>query len=226
MLNPSIRPSLTADPWRYDPVGPREFAPGAGPFRVRGHAFRTALDYIDQRLAGGRAAFLRALGRPDVAPYYDQIFVAAGDYDVAPLVLLYCTAARLKGVSTGRFIEARSRWSASSVVQGLWKPVLKTRSPEAMAERVHYAFNRFFEPSRARSLHVSTGLLEVELSIIPSHMNGIYTSSTVGFVEAALELAGARDARLEFASPEQGGALEGVPLDRFRFAATWKPPQD
>jgi len=217
-------PRMPRDPWRYDPAGPQPAAAGEGPFRVRGHAFQTALDYVDQRLAGGRAGFLAALGPEDAAPYFDQIFVASGDYDIAPLVLLYCTAARMKGVATGRFIEARSRWSAASVVQGLWKPVLKTVSPEAMAERVHYAFNRFFEPCRANPLGVTPGRLEVELTSIPGHMNGLYASSTIGFVEACLALAGAVDAKLQFDPPQSSGELKGVPTERLRFVATWKAP--
>jgi hypothetical protein len=179
------------------------------------------MDYIDHRLPGGRVAFLDALGPHAAAAYYDQIFVASGDYDISPLVLLYRVVAKMKGVPTGKFIEARSRWSAASVIQGLWKPVLKTVSPEAMADRVHFAFNRFFEPSRATPILVAPGRLEVEFTTIPAHMNGFYTTSTVGFVEAALELAGAKDARLEFARPQPSGELAGVPIERHRFVGTW-----
>lgn len=192
---------------------------------MRGHAFRTALDYIDNRLEGGRAAFFAALDPAERTAYYDQIFVASGDYDVSRLVLLYRTVAAMKGVATGKFIEARSRWSAASVIQGLWKPVLKTVSPEAMAERVHFAFNRFFEPSRARPLLVAPGRLQVELSIIPAHMNGFYTTSTIGFVEEALKLAGAQDAKLAFDRGQPAGDLAGVPLEVFRFVATWTHAQ-
>src|SRR5262245_5160266 len=108
-------PAMTAsaslpDSWSYEPLPVSRFALGEGPFRVRGLAYVTALEYVDRRLAGGRRALYDALGPKDPhAPYLDQIFVVGGLYDVSPLVRLYVGAAKVAKMDVGAFIERRSR---------------------------------------------------------------------------------------------------------------------
>jgi hypothetical protein len=213
---------VTSETWRYEPLDPTRFPVGESPFRVRGLAFVTALSYVDTRLTGGRPRFLGALGPDDpFAKYYDQIFVVSGEYDASALLQIYRTAAQLKGVAVGRFIEERSRWSAASDTQGMWKPLLKTSSPEAMAERLHLAFNRYFTPTRARTVSVVPGRFEGELSKLPANMSGLYVSATVGFVSAALELAGAHEPSVEWKRPTGDGELGGIRTESARFVATW-----
>ena len=209
--------------WRYRPLDVATFPLGTGPFRVRGQAFDTALLYVDRKLVGGRAAFLVALGEEDpFAPYYAQTFVVGADYDLSPLVRLYQVVSGLEGVPVGDFIEARSRWSAGADARGMWKRTLATSSPEALAERLHIGFNRyFFEPSRARTLGVSPGRFECELSKLPAPMDGLHVRSTMGWVTAALEGGGAEGVGILFDRPAPDGELSGVPLERVRFVATW-----
>ena len=214
-------PSMFAD-WRYEPLDPRRFPVGDGPFRVRGVAFVTALGYIDRRLPGGRPAFLHGLGPSDpFARYYEQPFDPTRDYDASPLVRLLVVAARLAHAPIGRFIEARSRWSAAGEARGPLKPAV-TQSPEKMAERLHLDFNRYFQPTRARTVGIAEGRFEGELACVPRSMNGLYVGATVGFVGGALRLAGARDPSFEWQPPESDGSLAGVTTERVRFVATWR----
>lgn len=53
-------------------------------------------------------------------------------------------------------------------------------------------------------------------------MNGLYVRWAVGFVGAALEIAGARDVRVEWERAAADGEVLGVVTERVRFAATWK----
>jgi hypothetical protein len=213
---------MSASGARYEPLGVDQFPLGEGPFRARGLAFVSALKYVDTRLRGGRAAFLEALGPGDpFAPYYDQIFLVTGDYDVSPLVRLYTVVAAVEHTPVGRFIEARSRWSAESTTKGLWRPILKVSSPEAMAESTNQAFNRFFQPCHAEKVASHKGHFEGELHKLPACMSGLYTSSTVGFFGEAIEIAGGKGCKVEMARPEADGALAGVSLLRVRFTATW-----
>lgn len=207
---------------RYEPLGVDQFLVGEGPFRARGLAYVSALKYVDTRLRGGRAAFLEALGKGDpFAPYYDQIFLVTGDYDVSPLVRLYVVAAAMQGAPVGRFIEERSRWSAESTTKGLWKPILKASSPEAMAESSSHAFNRFFHPCKAEKITSQPGHFEGELSKVPACMSGLFTSSTIGFFAEAVEIAGGRSCLVEIGKPVSDGELAGVSVLRVRFVATW-----
>lgn len=208
--------------WRYEPLGVDRFPLGQGPFRARGLAYESALRYVDTRLPGGRAAFLRALGPKDpFAPYYDQIFLVTGDYDVSPLVRLYAVVAELQGAPVSRFIEERARRSAESTSKGMWRPILKTSSPEAMAESTRQAFNRFFQPSKAEKVQSREGHFEGELSALPTCMAGLFVSSTIGFFSEAVEIAGGKDCRVEVGRPSPDGELAGVSLQRVRFVANW-----
>jgi hypothetical protein len=211
--------------WRFDPLDPSTYPADSPPFRARGLAFVYALGYVDKRLVGGRDAFRRELGpRDPFRSYYDQIFVVTGEYDAAALVRLYRVIAAIERKPVGKLIESKTRASAKLDTQGLWKPMLKTSSPEAMAERLPFAFNRYFEPTRAAVKRVAPGRFECEFAGVPAPMNGLYAMSTSGFVLAALELAGAVRATLDWDAPVVTGAVSGVPIEQLSFVATWAPP--
>jgi hypothetical protein len=205
---------------RFEPLDPRSFRLGEGPFRARGVAYVGVLEYVDTKLAGGRAGLAPRLGA--FAPYFDQLFVATGDYDLSPLVRLFVVLAGLARRDPVAFVEERSRRSGPRMTQGLWKPVLKTSSPEAMAERLPFAFNRYFGPTHARGVDVGPGRFVCEISGVPAPMNGVHVASTMGFVASSLEVAGASDARVDFTGPASDGELAGVPTERWRFVATWR----
>lgn len=216
------RVSSVPEAWRVDPLPPALFKVGDGPFRVRGLAYLNALDYADKRLPGGRAALAAALGKDDPwAPYLDQIFIVSADYDISPLARLFLVSAKLEGQPPMSFIQRRSEASARMDVHGMWRPLFKTSSPEAMAERLHMAFNRYFQPCEAKNLSVEPGRFDAELVRVPQPLAGIYVSSTRGFVHAALELARGRDVEVTFEPAVADGKLEGVPLVRARFAVRW-----
>lgn len=202
---------------RFEPLSPKTFPGGREPFRVRGLAYVAALDYLAKT---GERAITRAL--PGVDPvHFDQLFVASGDYEISPLVALYVALARAARVTPVEFVTTRARKSAVEMASGVWKPMLKTSSPEAMAERTYLAFNRFFEPTRASTIAVTRGRFEGELAQVPAPIGGFYVASTIGFVGAALELAGATRTEVRFTAQSPDGELAGVPLERMRFVATF-----
>jgi hypothetical protein len=219
----ALRSSMSAYPWRYEPIDLTSHPLGEGPFHARGLAYATALKYVDTRLRGGRAAFLEALGPDDrYAPYYDQIFLVTGEYDVSPLVHLYVNAARMERVPVGRFIEERAKRSADTDSSGMWKPMLRAANADEMAGRLHLAFNRYFPPSHAEPVAEASGRFEGVLSRLPVCMSGLYVSSTIGFFAGALALKGARDVKTEFERPVSDSVTGGVPTEKARFCVTWR----
>lgn len=198
---------------------------------MRGLAYATLLDYVDKRLPGGRPALLTALGVDDPwVSYIDQLFVVGADYDASPLGRLFVAAARVRGEEVARFVEKRAQQSAKTDVHGMWKPLLKTSSPEAMAERLHIAFNRYFRTSttdpkdqgcEAKPISVAKGRFEAELGGLPAPLAGVHVWSTRGFVTAALALAGAREPTISLDAPTPDGRFQGVPLLRVRLVSTW-----
>lgn len=174
--------------WRFEPLGSELFPVGESPFRARGLSYTNALDYVQRKTPGGRAACFARLGNGPFRSYFDQLFLAAGDYDAAPLLALFVVAADLEHVPVGRFIEARSRASARIDAETTSRHMLRTASPELMAARLPVAFNRYFEPCQASVSRIGPSGFDGELSNIPVAMSGLYVHSTNGFVSRALEL--------------------------------------
>jgi hypothetical protein len=154
--------------WRYEPIDVARFPLGKCPFRARGLAYDTAFRYIDGRLPGGRRAFLGALGEADpFAPYYDQIFLVAADYDVSPLLRLFSVVSRLEGATTSAFIQERSRWSGAHDLQGLWRRSLQGPTAGEVAKRLAFAFERSFPPCTGTVLVSVADRCEGELERVP-----------------------------------------------------------
>src|ERR1700722_9096162 len=127
-------------PWSYEPLELARFPPGEGPFGVQGMAFVTALHYVERRLPGGRNALAAALGVGSaVATYCKQTFDPSESYDASILLRILSAAAKIAHAPIGRFIEARSRWSATTERHGVLK-TLAGAPPEAMAKRLHLDF--------------------------------------------------------------------------------------
>jgi hypothetical protein len=224
--NPPRRPSSAnvALPIRarFQPLPTAQFALGEGPFRVRGLAYKTVLDYIDQRFPGGRPALRDAFGAGDPwVPYLEQIFVVGADYDLSPLVRLYVVLAQLRGEAVDQFVERRSASSGHDNTSGIWKPLLNRDTPQATAERMHLAFNRYFQPCHGVSIESQTGRFEGALEGLPEPMAGMYVASTAGFFKGALGVSGAQGIEVAFDAPTPNGNLQSVPLVRVVFRVTW-----
>jgi len=205
--------------WRYEPLDPKSFRVGDGPFRVSGRAFAAATSYLDRRLPGGHDGLLAALGPKDpFLAYYAQRFEPERDYDASALLYLLRVAAKLAHAPLARFIEARSRWSAKRDAP----KEAKAASPESIAMRMPTSFNGYFWPPYARAISVSDGVFEGELAKVPVTMDGLYVAATVGFVSGSLELAGAKGLHFEWERPAPGSSHGGTRCERLRFVATWR----
>ena len=199
------------------------FPPGRSPFRANGIVFRAAMAYASKRTPGGPSALRPSLAPAD-ADYLAQIFLPGTMYDLAPLVRLAIAAAALEGVTVADFTRARARESADMDIRGIYRLMLKVTSPQTLAARLPWAFNRYFAPTRAEINHLESGRLTAILHAVPAPMAGWYVSSTEGFVGRALELAGASPPAVRFtwASARAEGAEQGVPLVTLPFAVAWR----
>lgn len=207
--------------WRATPLPLTTYALGQGPFRVRGLAYTSALEYVDKRLDGGKGALGTLMRGDPYAPYLEQMFIVTGDYDVSPLLALHVALAKHREAAVGEFIERRARASARPNILGVWRPSLKRTEPEEAAERLHYAFNRYFSPTLAQNVSSAPGRFEGVLSKVPAPMSALYVHSTVGFFRGALELTGIPSISTTFAAPADDGKLDDVKLQRLRFVVEW-----
>jgi hypothetical protein len=209
--------------WRFEPIEPERFPKGETPFRARGLAYGSLLDYVNRRNPGALPEVQARIRHRPSARYLEQLFVSLGDYDAAPLMSLFLAAAALEGVPVSSFIERRSSASAKADAGGMWKPLLSAKSLDQLIERLPVAFNRYYSPCRARVTRVTNSGFSGELSLVPAQMNGLYVFSTVGFVGACLALAGCENVAFTWDSPQKEGSVDGVPTDTLGFEVSFDP---
>ncbi len=208
--------------WHFEPLGPTLFPIGESPFRVRGLAYVSVLDYVRRKTPGGFAAVEGAFAGDPILAYFDQLFVALGNYDAVPLLCLFVLAAKLERKPIGDFIERRARASARSDAAGTFRPLLQAKSLAQLIERLPLTFNRYFEPCRASVSEIQVTGFRGSLDNVPEPMDGLYVFSTQGFVGACLESTGAKNVRFEWEKPSRTGLNAGVRLETLRFAVSWR----
>jgi hypothetical protein len=217
-----LRVVTEARAWSFEPLGPALFPIGESPFRVRGLAYISTLDYVRRKTPGGFSALESAFAGEPFLRYFDQLFVALGSYDAAPLLRLFVLAAKLEHQSVAEFIQRRARASARSDAERTLRPLLSAKSLAQLAERLPLAFNRYFEPCRASVGEFQHVRFRGSLTDVPETMNGLYVFSTQGFVGACLESVGAKSVRFEWDRPSTSGAHSGVRVETLRFQVSWR----
>ncbi|HEV8320966.1 MAG TPA: hypothetical protein VG389_05085 [Myxococcota bacterium] len=198
------------------------FVAGQGPFRARGVVYLASIAYVKRRTPGGMPALLASLEDPADRTFLSEIFLAGSMYDIAPLVRLTLAAARLEGTPAERFVKARGTESADTDIRGIYRVLIWASSPEGVAVRLPRAFNRYFEPARSEPAVVRAGHLDSALAGLPEALAGWYVAATEGFVQRALEMAGARDVRFNWDRALPHGATSGVPTVRVGFEIDWR----
>ena len=186
--------------------------------------FKGYLKYFEARYPGGLAALHRDLGDGEQAAFLGRIFLAMSYYDLGPLISALRLAARAEKVPLASFIRDRAAASAKVDVAGVYAPLLKSGSVEAMARSLPRVFSRYFEGVRCEVVERPTatpGELELRFSGLPEPMLGWYMWSNEGFICESLVLAGARSPTLEVREERADGELDGIPLRSLIARVRW-----
>ncbi|HGG57228.1 MAG TPA: hypothetical protein ENK31_05485 [Nannocystis exedens] len=206
---------------RCDPLS---FPPGEGPFRGRGLIFKGYFRYIEARYPGGMLGLRGDLDDRQQAAFLGRIFLAMSFYDLGPLLHAIRLVARVEGASLAKFICARAEASARVDVPGVYAPLLKAGSIEAMATSLPRVFSRYFEDVQSELLRFTEGpprVLEIRFRHLPEPILGWYIWSNQGFVGECLALAGARPSVIEVGRVEDDGERDGIALRMVVMRARW-----
>src|SRR5579883_3482712 len=122
--------------YALDESKPLPFAPGDGPFRIKGAIYRGHLDYVADHVPGGIEAMLGGFKDPRLATFFHQQFLAGSFYDIVPLVVAGYVCARQSRKSFSEFIRTRSRHQAERDINGLYRVLLKLTTPSAVLGRL------------------------------------------------------------------------------------------
>lgn len=186
--------------------------------------FKGYLSYLSARYPGGLAALHRDLGDPEAAAFLGRIFLAMSYYDLGPLLRAVQIAAKAEKVPLASFIRDRAAASAKIDVPGVYAPLLKSGSVEAMARSLPRVFSRYFEGVTGEVLEGTTAqprALEFRFGGLPEPMLGWYVWSNEGFIGESLALAGARSPTFEVRELAPDGERDGIPLRSLVTRVKW-----
>lgn len=194
------------------------FAPGEGPFRIKGNAYLGALAYTATQIEP--AAALTKLRNPATASFLGQRFVVGGFYDVGPLATLAQAAALTAGRSHLAWLKEQGRVVADKDIGGVYRVLLAFASPDMVMRRLERTAKQYFDFVEVEVVEredrwetIGTG--------VPEAVVHTYMATTEAYLVTALARAGAKDVRHRWFAPEPHGERHGVPVVRVRREVSW-----
>jgi hypothetical protein len=197
------------------------YDPGLGPLRAKGMIYLGAGRYYAGHVPGGVEAVLARLSSPKIVAFLRQPFVAGGWYDVGPLIPFGEAAAQVAGVTHMDFLRQQARAQAQSDINGVYKMLLKLATPEMVMSRLPRAASQYFDFVRAEVKEIGPKHWQSSAHGIPAVAAQQYMTTTEAFVVRALELAGAKNLRHKWFTPEPAGQNAGIAIVSCRRELSW-----
>ncbi len=197
------------------------FPPGAGPFHVKGVAYRGHLEYVEAFLPGGVAACSEAIHDEALRRFWDQRFLAASWYDVFPLVSIGFTCARLLGQPVDGFLRVRSRYQAEQDINGVYKMMTRLASAEAVTSRLTRLVASYFDFGDNDVRTVSPKHVEATRRGVPSMVAAWSQPILETYIDYALSINGAKDPRVASRPFKRDGVSHGVETVTMSIEISW-----
>ena len=198
------------------------FAPGEGPFRIKGTGYRGHLEYVEASVPGGVQGMIARFDDARLAQFFAQPFLAASLYDLYPLVAAAGPCAVACGLSARDFVDRRSRAQAPKDVGGVYRFLLAMVPTMSVARRVPQLFTQVFDFGRAESVREDAGEVDAAFDGIPAPFAPWFGQVFTSYGEAALVASGAKRGAFSVRSTTPSGSAHGVPLARIGVEIRWE----
>lgn len=185
------------------------YAPGEGPFHVKGVSYRGHQKFIDDHVPGGYAGIVEQLD-PKLHEFYAQRFLASCWYDLAPLVAVapYCAAAC--GLETASYLHRRAQIQVDQDVSGVYAYLIKLVSARMLATRLPRLITQYFDFSTVESRSVSDERVVTHHGGLPRVFAPWLVSVASAYLGRVLQVAGASDFAISTGPFEREGESHGV----------------
>jgi hypothetical protein len=197
------------------------FAWGESPFCNKGVTYRNLMDFVGERVPGGRTALLAALKDEKLHAFAAQTFLPSTFYDTLPTVPICQVASTLCSVSFDDFVRDLSRYSVERDTKGIYRMLLRLVSPAMVMERIPAAAKQYFNFVEATVEKLAPNAYRSRARGVPSLLAQFYMLVTEAFLRHALTLAGARGVQHQWGRPEPDGLRDGVPLVILQREMRW-----
>jgi hypothetical protein len=197
-------------------------AAGTSPFHVKGHIYGKMLDDFEESVAGGVSGVLARVGDSEITTFVRQRFTASGWYDALPMMPLSLAHARLLGIPFHQHLRDRGRRTAEQDIPGIYRFLIKLSSPEEVCHRLPKAASHYFDFGPADARLVAPRRVVSEQRGVPVTLVPLIAATTEGFVQAALEMAGAERVSVRCKSTVNDGEKSGVATMTITLEGAWE----
>jgi len=198
----------------------RTFDPGTSPFHAKGTLWMGVREFIELRVNGGAAAVADRLNAMTKAFFLEK-FLPAGWYDILPITQVTRAVADTLGVSETEYLRQSAVWQAERDLKGAYAPVLNVDTPQEVCHRFASIYALMYDFGRAEVVSEQTGQVRACCHGMPGSIAEWWTRASGYYTELVLRAAGARNARILWASPEPDGERWAVPLVKISSTTEW-----
>ena len=195
---------------------------GSSPFHAKGHVYLKMFENMEASVPGGLAAVVARCEEPSIAAFVAQRFTAGGWYDALPITPLGSAHARILGKPFHPFIRDKGRIIAREDVPGIYRALLKLFSPELLVGKLPRAAALYFDFGKTRAEVPRPRAAQTFLAGVPYTLAASLSATIEGFMEAALEISGARGVHVRtLEASYDGGEVGGIATAIVSHEATW-----
>ncbi|HLT36320.1 MAG TPA: hypothetical protein VK034_08540 [Enhygromyxa sp.] len=192
------------------------FAPGEGPFHVKGGSYRGHRTFVDQHVPGGFEQMVAQLD-PALQKFYAQPFLASGWYDLAPLVAMAPVCGAALGISADEYVRKRSRLQVDQDIRGVYGFLAKLVSARTIARRLPHLIGLYFDFTQTITRAIEDHRVVTEHHGLPGPLAPWLSAVATAYIGRVLELTKAGEHRVVAGEFRPEGEAHGVSLVGFEL---------
>ena len=177
--------------------------------------------FVENHVDGGADAVGKALADPGLREFFSQMFVAAGWYDILPIVEISQVIGSVMGLDRLEYVRRSAMWHAELDMKGVYKSFGKLPSPEAVCLRFASMHAQFYDFGKVEILEVGKNEVKSQLSGMPGVLAPWWQTAAEWYIYVILKAAGAKNGRLTFLPSRPGGSHAGVELITVPSVTLW-----
>ncbi len=192
---------------------------GKSPFHIKGGSYRSFVFQVDK--AFGFETFLEALEDESMRTFMRQPFLASARYDVLPMVPIFATLARLRGVPLLDLVRLSTAAQVRYDAKTTYKSIMATSRPEDLVERIGRFNTQIYDFGKYSAILAEKNCAELEFAKIPAYLEPWFAPMHVAYSEESLRLTGVRSVVVASHVSEDAGTHKGFPLRTYRTRIEW-----
>lgn len=197
------------------------FAPGESPFHAKGTVWLGIRKFVEAHVLGGVDSVNRELTDPHMREFFSQIFVAAGWYDILPIVTISKVIGSVMGLEQMEYVRRSAMWHAELDMKTVYKHLASFPTPEALCKRFASIHAQLYNFGKVDILEIDTNRVESVLTGMPAILAPWWQTAAEWYLYVLLDASGARNGRIMFQPGQRNGYQAGMELVTVPAVTVW-----